>query len=100
MNRYRFTPQAEDDLFEIWSFIAQDSVDAANKVESAVLDACERIAHHPLIGAVRSDLTPLPVRFWLLPSFRNYFIVYDPETNPLQVVRILHAAREIGSVLP
>lgn len=82
MSRYRFTPQAEDDLFEIWTFIAEDSVDSANKVESAIHDACERISQNPLIGAVRSDLTSLPVRFfWLLPSFRSYFIVYDPETK-------------------
>src|ERR1051326_6370768 len=100
MRGYRFTPQAEADLFEIWSFIAEDSVESANRVESALFDACERITENPLIGVVRGDLTSLPVRFWLLPSFRNYLIVYDPEARPLQVIRILHAARDIRSVLP
>lgn len=58
MNRYRFTPQAESDLFDIWSFIAEDSVESADRVESAIFDAYERIAESPLIGVTRDDLTP------------------------------------------
>jgi hypothetical protein len=27
MSRYQFTPQAVDDLFEIWCYIARDSVE-------------------------------------------------------------------------
>ena len=30
MSRYQFTPQAVDDLFEIWSYIAGDNLDAAD----------------------------------------------------------------------
>ncbi len=33
---YQFTPQAIDDLFQIWSYIAQDSLDAANRVEEVI----------------------------------------------------------------
>jgi plasmid stabilization system protein ParE len=33
---YRFTPEAEDDLFEIWCYIARESVAAGNRVESAL----------------------------------------------------------------
>jgi hypothetical protein len=40
MNRYQFTPQAVDDLFEIWSYIAADNVAAAESVEDAVYSAC------------------------------------------------------------
>ncbi len=35
MSSYRFTPQAIDDLFEIWSYIATDDVDAALVVQIA-----------------------------------------------------------------
>jgi hypothetical protein len=41
------------------------------------------------------DLTDLPLRFWLVQPYRNYWIVYDPEKKPLQVIRIIHAARNI-----
>jgi hypothetical protein len=44
-------------------------------------------------------LTALPLRFWPVQPIRNCWIVYDPETKPLQVIRVLHAAREIASML-
>jgi plasmid stabilization system protein ParE len=36
MSRYQYTPQALDDLLEIWSFIARDNTDAADRLEVAV----------------------------------------------------------------
>lgn len=99
MSKYQFTPQAVDDLFEIWSYIAEDNLDAANRVEEAVYSACTFLSDAPLAGRVREDLTALPLRFWLVQPFRNCWIVYDPETKPLQVIRILHHARNIASLL-
>ncbi len=99
MGGYRFTPQAVDDLFEIWSHIAGESVDAADRVEEAVYSACAFLVNHPNAGRVREDLTALPVRFWIVQPFRNCWVVYDPETMPLQIVRILHPARNIASLL-
>jgi plasmid stabilization system protein ParE len=98
MTRYRFTPQALSDLFDIWSYIAQDNPQAADRVEGAIYDACELLAKSPFAGTVRKDLTSLPVRFWLVPPFPNYFIVYDPEAKPLEVIRILH--RNIRLTMP
>jgi plasmid stabilization system protein ParE len=99
MTRYQFTPQATDDLFEIWKYIANDNLEAANRVDQAVQAACEFLAAAPLAGRVREDLTALPLRLWLVPPYRNYWIVYDPNTSPLQIIRILHAARDIPSIL-
>jgi plasmid stabilization system protein ParE len=41
----------------------------------------------------------LPVRLWTITKFPNYVIVYRPETNPLQVVAILHGKRDLKGVL-
>jgi plasmid stabilization system protein ParE len=60
MIRYRFTPQASADLFELWRYIASDNPEAADRVESAVYDACAFIAEEPLCGQVRKDFTRLP----------------------------------------
>ena len=100
MTGYQFTPQAVDDLFEIWSYIANDSPESADRVEKTILDNCEMLAGSPLIGVIREDLTLLAVRFWLVPAFPNYFIVYDPAAKPLRVIRILHRARHIPSLMP
>ena len=99
MTRYQFTPQAIDDLFEIWSYIAHDSPDAANRVEDAIHLACAMLADAPLAGRIRKGLTARSLRFWPVRPYRNYLIAYDPETKPLQVIRLLHSARNIPSIL-
>ena len=99
MTGYRFTPEAAADLFEIWSDIASDSAEAANRVEAAIYDACSFVAQTPLSGQVRKNLTNRPVRFWTIQRFPNYVLVYRPDAQPLQVVRILHGKRHIQRIL-
>jgi len=99
MSGYQFTPQAADDLFEIWRYIAQDSIEAANRVEEAVYRACAFLAGGPLRGSKREDITKLPVRFWTVQAFPNYLIVYDPHSDPLQIIRILHGRRDLLAIL-
>ncbi len=86
---------ALDDLDDIWSFIAADSVDAANRVESAIFEACESVARYPLLGSKRAEITPLPVRFWVVTRYPNFIVVYRPETKPLQIIAVLHGKRDI-----
>ena len=99
MSKYQFTPEALSDLFELWSYIAADSVDAADRVEDAVHAGCRLAAERPLAGQIREDLTALPVRFWLVQPYRNCWVVYDPKTMPLRVIRVLHSARNISRIL-
>lgn len=99
MSRYQFTPQAEDDLFAIWSFIARDSIESADRVESEILRSCDWLAESPFAGQIRSDLTERAVRFWVVPRYSNYLIVYHPSTKPLQIIRIIHGRRNMPNVL-
>jgi antitoxin ParD1/3/4 len=96
---FQFTPLATEDLDSIWWFIAEQSRDVADRVESEIITACRRLAKHPFIGAKRHDITTLPVRFWTVPKYPNYVIVYRPETLPLQVVAVLHGKRDLKGVL-
>jgi plasmid stabilization system protein ParE len=99
MAGFRFTPEAAADLFEIWSYIASDNTEAAERVEAAIYEACSFVAHAPLSGRVRKNLTNRPVRFWTIQRFPNYIVVYRPDTRPLQVIRILHSKRDIPRIL-
>ncbi len=99
MKAYQFTPEAESDLFEIWLYIANNNVEAADRVEEAIHDACAFLAKAPHGGHVREELTVLPLRFWTLPRYRNYIIVYDPESKPLQIIRVLNGARNVPVIL-
>jgi plasmid stabilization system protein ParE len=68
-------------------------------VESAIFEACEGIARHPLLGSKRGEITSQPVRFWVVSRFPNFIIVYRPASKPLEVVAVLHAKRDIKRVL-
>jgi plasmid stabilization system protein ParE len=92
MEKYQLTPAAVSDLLEICDFINQDNPEAADRGEDAVLRACDRLAGSPLAGRVRKDLTPLPLRFWVVQPHSMYLIAYDPEKKPLQIIRILQPA--------
>ena len=99
MSGYAFTPLASADIFHIWSYIADDNVDAADRVEQAIYDACAFLAEGPLRGHSRPDLTTRPIRFWSLTRYPNYTVVYRPETAPLQVVAVLHGKRNLRRLL-
>ena len=99
MSGYSLTPLAKADIFEIWSYIAEVSTDAANRVEAAIFDACECVAEAPLRGHTRHDITSRPLRFWTLTQYPNYSIVYRSDTAAVQIVAILHGKRNIRRIL-
>jgi plasmid stabilization system protein ParE len=99
MSVYALTPLAKADVFDIWSYIADDSEETANRVEQAIYDACAFVAEAPTRGHSRSDLTSRSLRFWTLTRYPNYTVVYRPETSPLQVVAVLHGKRNIRRIL-
>jgi plasmid stabilization system protein ParE len=96
---FQLTSQAIEDLDAIWWNIAEDSRDAAERVEAEILATCHRLAKHPQMGRKRPDITSLPVRFWTITRFPNYVIVYRPETTPLQVVAVLHGKRDLRELV-
>jgi plasmid stabilization system protein ParE len=99
MSGYVLTPLAKADIFDIWTYVAENSESVAGRVEQAIYDACALLAEGPLRGHTRPDLTARPLRFWTLIRYPNYTVVYRPETAPLQIVAVLHGRRNILRVL-
>lgn len=93
---YEFSPLAEQDLYDIWATIALDNRTAADKVLRKIREAVRRLAEHPGIGHRREDFGNEAPRVWTVYS---YLIVYRPDTNPLQVVRIVHGAQEMPAAM-
>jgi plasmid stabilization system protein ParE len=100
MSAYVLTPLAKADIFDIWTYIAENNETAADRVEQAIYDACAFLAEGPLRGHTRPDLTPRSLRFWTLSRYPSYTVVYRPETAPLQIVAVLHGKRNIRRILP
>lgn len=80
MTGFVFHPEAENDLNEIWEFLAESSLDAADRVVGEIRDAVEGLLRFPHQGYRRPDLTSSSLRFWRV---RGYLIAYNPEAAPL-----------------
>jgi antitoxin ParD1/3/4 len=99
MGGYTLSPQAEHDIFEIWSYIAgKVNVAFANQVESERFDDFQLLARSPRIGYKRQDLTASPVLFYRAFPYQ-YMIIYRLENSQIGIVAVLHAKRNIKKIL-
>ncbi len=85
------TRQAEEDLLEIWLYIAEQSVDAADSLLGLIEEKCSVLAATPLLGAICPEIAP-ELRYLVV---GNYVIYYRVDQNRPTVVRVLHGARDI-----
>lgn len=92
MNRYVLTPAAEDDLNDIWEYIAEDSVDSADRVIGEIFEAVAALAAFPGMGHRREDLASEALRVW---PVHSYLVVYRPEQKPLEIVRVVSGFRDL-----
>ena len=93
MKRYVLTKPAAQDIAEIKTYlVAEAGVLVALRVSRDLRAAMEFLGDSPAAGHYRQDLTDQPVKFW---SVFSYLIIYDPEKRPIEVIRVLHGARDI-----
>jgi antitoxin ParD1/3/4/toxin ParE1/3/4 len=90
------TPLARRDLEEIWDYLAAENRKVAERVFNGIEAAIGKLARTPGIGHFREDLADRRHRFFLVYS---YLIVYRPSTQPLEIIRILHASRDVRDLL-
>ena len=90
------TAAEAEDIQNIDDRLVEDNKAAAERVSDAIEAAMARLAEHPMLGHVRVDLTSRPYRFW---SVYSYLIVYQPAPAPIQIIRVLHGARDITELL-
>ena len=98
--RYELTPEAVNDLRDIWHYIAIEYQNpaAADALWVDIEEACGQLARKPSLGHRRKDLTPDPdVLFYCVRDF--YLVVYRRGTDPLQIARVLHGARDVAGEL-
>jgi toxin ParE1/3/4 len=92
-------PRAHLDLLEQFNYLAENAtLEVAKRYLAAVESTCARIAARPLTG-VRyrphsSDTRRAPVR-----GFEHYLIFYVPRANGIDIIRVLHGARDIAGIL-
>lgn len=95
-------PRARLDLLEQFVYFGeQDGVDLAERYIHAVAETCALLAQHPEVGAAYdSGIRRLAgLRRFRVKGFDRYLIFYLAGRNGIDVVRVLHGARDIDSIL-
>lgn len=91
-------PTARADLREAINRIARDNPDAARRLRVVLATALRRLGGNPALGALRPALADIRYRFLSLRGF-PYLLIYNADTDPPRVLRVLHMARDIPALL-
>ncbi len=91
MAEVTLAPQAEQDLFEIWLYIADDEPTNADRFLDRLKTAAERLAAFTDIGTERPELGEGLRSF----PVERYVLYYRTRREGIEVVRVLHASRDI-----
>ncbi len=92
---------AEEDVAEQLAYIASDRPAVAHRYAIALEHAFDRIRAMPEVGVLRSFRARglREVRIWPVPGFRRFLIFYRVTPSVVEVIRVLHSARDIPRVL-
>ena len=88
------SPMAENDLAEIWAYIADDSPKAAMAFIGAIESKFTPLLEFPGMGAPRDQLAP---GLRAVP-YKNYVIYYTATNSDVTIIRVLHGARDVRAI--
>ena len=95
MTTIAYSPLALDDLRNITLYIAADNPTRAFSFVEELREKAERIASHPLGYPARDELFP-GLRS---ASHGRYLLYYRMMDDGIRIERVLHGARDHGSIL-
>jgi toxin ParE1/3/4 len=90
-------PAANRDLIDCFVYIGRDSEESAMRFLRAAEKTFLELARMPEMGVVTSFSGSLDrdLRRWGIRGFENFSIFYRPIEDGIEVIRVLHGAREI-----
>ena len=94
MSRVHISNEALEDICEILRYIAKDNLEAAIAHDARIYGQFELLARSPMLGRqadkLRKGMRCLPVG--------NYLIIYTPESDGIDVLRVIHGKRNIAAI--
>ncbi len=79
---------------DIVEYIAAENPDAAERMIEMIDSRCARVAEFPDSGTDRSNLSPGMRSI----TVGSYFVFYVRNRRNIEIVRVLHSARDIDSI--
>jgi toxin ParE1/3/4 len=94
MSSYVLLPAAKEDLAEIRDFyLEQAGYRVARQMVVEFQESFRFLARTPGAGHGRPDLADhRPILFW---PMRDYLILYNPSTKPLEILSIFRGSRDL-----
>ena len=86
------SPEAEQDLIDIWLYIAEDQPINADRFLERIEQTAQKLAEFKTLGTDRLDLIPN------LKSFPVYVLYYRPNEDGIELVRGLRGSRDVNLV--
>lgn len=93
MSRYHFSHQAEQDLNDLYDYIARSNAASAARLVQGLQQACRQLTQFPGLGTTRDDLRPGMREF----AVGNYVLFYEAVDDGIRILRILHGTRNLSS---
>lgn len=94
-NAFRITWRARADIAELGDYIARDNPAAAERMLDRIKRRFQMVARQPLIGEARPDLRQ-DVRCVGEGRYVIYYRPLEPGDETVEIVRVLHGARDVG----
>lgn len=102
MLQLKIRPLALRDITEIAEYLeAQSGLELAQRFVSAIESDLERLCQLPDIGSPchfqRTEAQS--IRRWPVDGFERWLIFYEPTNKCIEIIRVLHGARNISEIL-
>ena len=93
-------PQAKRDIIKSALYIAEDNQRAAEEFLDTLEKTFEDLSKMPNMGVGRDYVNPRlkGMRMWPVPNFEKYLIFYLRTKKSLEIVRLIHASRNIEEI--
>ncbi len=94
-------PAAQRDLDEIADYLSKRSLRAAIRFSHEVSHSFQQLAEMPELGGLYESAHPAleGARVWRVRKFKKYLMFYRVVQQDVQMLRVLHGARDIESLL-
>jgi len=101
IRRIILRPQVVDDLLDIVTYLAERSPVSADRFSSAIWETLDHLAEAPGVGSPKRYRSKrlAGIRSSPIKGFRNYLVFYRPMTEAIEVLAILHGARNVPQIL-
>ena len=101
MSRIHRRRSVDDDIYGLAVYLLGQSEDAARRFVDAVQKTLQELAQMPGMGSIKNFRDPglFDVRSWRVQGFRNYLIYYLIVDDGIDVLAVMHVARDVETEL-